>query len=371
MNVGVDGVVALFLQLVCRNLGHESDAPAFLVQIEDDSLAFFLDASHGGMELFSAVAAFAAEDVAGGTTRVYTYKDGFVLFPRAFDEGDVLQVVVLLAEGYEVEMAVCCGHIHFLAAFNQRFFLQTVGDEVLDSEDVESFAFGNLHKLWHACHRAVFVEDFDEAGSGEESAHPRKVNGSFGVSGPCQYAAVLGVEGVDVSGTSEPFGPCVGVCKGADGGGTVVGGDSGGAAFEHVDGDGEGCAEHRRVFLYLVFKAQFTATFVGDGGAQHTTAVLQHEVHLFRCNKFGGSDEVSLVLTVFVIDNDDKLSFLEVFKGLLYRADGALGHICFRVKFQVVDEYSGLGLSSSGSSGVSDGGSSVAGTCVFCSSSKM
>ena len=123
MDVCIHGVIAFFLQFVCRNLGHESDASAFLVKIEYHSLAFLLDASHGGVELFAAVAAFAAEDIAGGAAGVDTDENGFVLFPRALDEGDVLHVVVLLAEGDEVEMAVFRGHVHFLAAFYQGFLL--------------------------------------------------------------------------------------------------------------------------------------------------------------------------------------------------------------------------------------------------------
>ena len=67
-----------------------------------------------------------------------------------------------------------------------------------------------------------------------------------------------------------------------------------------------------------MLKTQLTATLVGDGSTQDTASVLEHEVYLLRGNEFCGSDEVSLVFTVFVVNDNDELSFLEVFKGLLY-----------------------------------------------------
>ena len=64
MDVGIHRVVALLLQFVGRNFGHEADAPSLLIEVEDDALAFSLDHAHGAVQLFAAVAACAAEDVA-------------------------------------------------------------------------------------------------------------------------------------------------------------------------------------------------------------------------------------------------------------------------------------------------------------------
>ena len=46
VNVGVYGVVSFFLQLVGGNLVHQSDASAFLLHVDDDSLACFLNLFH-------------------------------------------------------------------------------------------------------------------------------------------------------------------------------------------------------------------------------------------------------------------------------------------------------------------------------------
>jgi hypothetical protein len=65
LEIGLDGVEALVLQLVGAELGHESDAAAFLLLVDQDAGALFDDAIHGELELLAAVAAQRAEDVAG------------------------------------------------------------------------------------------------------------------------------------------------------------------------------------------------------------------------------------------------------------------------------------------------------------------
>lgn len=50
----------------------------------------------------------------------------------------------------------------------------------------------------------------------------------------------------------------------------------------------------------------------GDRGTEYTSCVLEHEVYLLCVDFLGGDDEVALVFAIFVIYNDDKLTFLEV-----------------------------------------------------------
>ena len=55
--VGFDGIGALVLELVGAELGHEADAAAFLLLVEEDAGALVGDASEGEVELVVAVAA--------------------------------------------------------------------------------------------------------------------------------------------------------------------------------------------------------------------------------------------------------------------------------------------------------------------------
>ena len=65
---------------------------------------------------------------------------------------------------------------------------------------------------------------------------------------------------------------------------------------------------------------QFLGTRDGDGSAKHATPFAQHEVHLLGGNHLCRGDEVTLVLSVFIIDYDDELSLSEVLYRLFYFA---------------------------------------------------
>ena len=228
----------------------------------------------------------------------------------------MLQAVALLAEGNEAEVAVLGGHVHLVALLHQALVLQTVGYEVLDGDDVQPLALGELLQLGHACHGAVFIQYLDEAGCGLHAGQTCQVDSGLGVSGACQHAAVLGIERIDVTGAAEGFGPALGVGQGAYGGGAVVATHARGAALEFVDGHREGRAQHAGVVLHLVRQTELLAALYGDGGAQHAAAVAQHEVDVFGRNEFGCHDEVAFVFAVLVVDYDDELTVLEVLNGL-------------------------------------------------------
>ena len=66
VHVSVHCVVTLFLQLVCGNLVHQTNAATFLLHVDKHTLALALNHLHCLMELFAAVAALATEDVASG-----------------------------------------------------------------------------------------------------------------------------------------------------------------------------------------------------------------------------------------------------------------------------------------------------------------
>ena len=232
----------------------------------------------------------------------------------------MFQSVAFLPEGDDAEMSVFCGQVGFLAFLHERLFLQSVGDDVLDLYQPDSQLLGFFHQFRHSCHRAVGIEDFDERRGGTESCQPGQVDGSLGVSCPAQHAVVLGIERVDVSRATEGLrsGSRVGQCL--DGGSTVMGGHTGGATFQLVDGHGEGGAKHRRVFLHLMRQFQLAGTAGGDRCAKHATPFFQHEIHFLRCDGLSSCDEVSFVLAVFIIHDNNEFALTEVVNGLFYRS---------------------------------------------------
>ena len=103
--VGFDGVEALVLELVGAELGHEADAAAFLLLVEQDAGAFVGDAGEREVELVVAVAAQGVEDVAGEALRVDA-DDGRRGVDVAEDEGDG-GLDALLRAGSSAWRAVC------------------------------------------------------------------------------------------------------------------------------------------------------------------------------------------------------------------------------------------------------------------------
>ena len=76
-----------------------------------------------------------------------------------------------------------------------------------------------------------------------------------------------------------------------------------------------------------MFQFKLAASLVGDGSAQHTASVAQHIVHGFGRNEFGRHDEVALVFTVLIVDNDDELSGFEVLEGFFHGGYFEIFHV--------------------------------------------
>lgn len=79
------------------------------------------------------------------------------------------------------------------------------------------------------------------------------------MSGALEYAAWVRIEWVDVSRSAESVGSRGRIGECPDSSGTVGSADTGGAALEFIDGDGEGSTEHRGVISDLMDETEFGA----------------------------------------------------------------------------------------------------------------
>ena len=55
---------------------------------------------------------------------------------------------------------------------------------------------------------------------------------------------------------------------------------------------------------------------LADGCADESASFFGEEVDNFRCDFFGGDDEITFVFTVFIIDDDDGFTTFDVANGL-------------------------------------------------------
>ncbi len=74
MPVGIHGIEAIVLQLIRAQLVGEADATPFLRQIQQHAAALVVQALHRGLQLLAAIAAQAAEQVAGEAGRMRTHR---------------------------------------------------------------------------------------------------------------------------------------------------------------------------------------------------------------------------------------------------------------------------------------------------------
>ena len=317
MDVSVNGVVAVLLQLVGFDFVHQADAASLLVHVNEHTLTFLLNHLHCQVQLLAALAAHRPEDVTRGARRVYTHQDGLIGSPFALNQGNVLQAVVDLAERYELEMAVLCGQIDFVAHLNDLLGAQTIGNQVLDSDDRHIESLSHFDQLRQAGHGAVGIDDLDQGGSRVEAGNTHQVDGGLGVAGALEHALINGAQRVDVARTAEVLRLTVGIGQGADGHRAVVHRHAGGATVQQVDGYRERSAQHRCVVIDLHVQLQFMAALGSDGGAQHAASLTQHEINLFLGDFFGSDDKIAFVLTILVIDHDDKLAAAQLLHGLV------------------------------------------------------
>ena len=91
---------------------------------------------------------------------------GLAISDVALQQGDVLEPVALLSEGDEVELSPLRGHQYLLATLYDALGAQAVGDEVLDGDDLQLEALGDLPELGQARHRPIVVDDLDEGCGG-------------------------------------------------------------------------------------------------------------------------------------------------------------------------------------------------------------
>ena len=82
----------------------------------------------------------------------------------------------------------------------------------------------------------------------------------------------------------------------------------------------------RGVVRYLHLEFKLPSSIFGDGSTEDSSAVAHHEVDLLRSHLFGSDDEVTFILSVFVVDDDEELPLTEVFEGFLDRVQLNLTH---------------------------------------------
>ena len=249
---------------------------------------------------------------------MHAHQYGLAFLPFSLDEGNVLTPIVDLPEGDKLEMAILRRQIYLITHFDHFLSAQAISNQIFNRDNGHIKFLGNFHQLRQAGHCAIRINDLDERGGRVETRNAHQVNRGLGVTGTLEHALIDGAQRVDVSRTAEILRFALGVGQCADGHGAVVHRYAGGAAFQQVHRHSKRGTQHRGVVVNLHVQFQFMAALGGNGCTQHATALAQHEVDFLFGDFFGGDDKIALVLTVLVINDNNKLAAAQLLHGLVY-----------------------------------------------------
>ena len=319
MQVRFDRVHALFLQFISAELVAEADSTTFLAAHVKEHAAVLADELHGGGQLFAAIATQATKDIARQAFAVYAHVHRLAKIGVTRDPCHMFHAVSLATVSVGGKVAVLGLHMRSGDALHELLVFQAIIDEVVDRDNLEVKLLRHFLKLRHASHGAVFVHDFDQGGRRAQARQLCQVYSRFSMACATEYALFLGVQGRNMPRPAEVAGLGIRVRKGENRRRTVVSGYTRGAAFNFIDHDGKRRSQNRGILGGLPREVQFMAALDRERCAKHATTFVEHEVHLFRRNLFGGDDKVAFVFAVFVIDHNQKLAVLKIFDGLFNR----------------------------------------------------
>src|SRR4029079_466941 len=84
--IGIDSIETVVLQLIGAHLVGETDAAAFLREVEHDAAAEIFEPPHRELKLIAAIAAPRAEHIAGKACRVEPHGNGVREIGLAYDD---------------------------------------------------------------------------------------------------------------------------------------------------------------------------------------------------------------------------------------------------------------------------------------------
>ncbi len=309
VEVGVDRVAAVVLEGVGPELGDQPDAaPLVAAEVDHDAAAGGDDALQRLVELGAAVAPLGAEHVTGQALGVHPRQHRLRPGQVAVHESEVLGVVDRREIAVRRELAVPGRQPGLCDAADQALGAVAVADQVLDRDHRQSVLVGERPQLGGALHRAVVVDHLDQHPGRSEPGEPGQVDRRLGVAAPRQHAALVVAQREDVAGPGDL--PRLGgrVGQHAGGVGSVGGADAGGDPVAGVDRDRELGAH----LVAVVWRHQRDLEPVEHVGrhrhAHHPAAVPDRERHQLRGRLGGGEDDVALVLSVLVVDDDHGLA---------------------------------------------------------------
>ena len=235
----------------------------------------------------------------------------------AAHEREVRSPGELLAVCDRDELAVVRRQPHVRRPLDQLLRAPAVLDEVGDGDHLQPVSLAVGDQILDAGHRPVVVHHLAHDAGGRETREPREVDGGLRLAGALEHAAVACAQRKDVTGLHEIGRLRVGMDRHLDRSRPVVRGDARRHSLARLDRDGERGSERRFVVLGHLVQAEHVAALAGEAEADEAARVHRHEVDRVRRRELRRDDEVTLVLAVRIVDDDDEPAGADVLDRLV------------------------------------------------------
>ena len=187
---------------------------------------------------------------------------------------------------------------------DQRLALESVLDQIGDRDDRQAVLASEQLEVVHPRHLTVVAHDLaDDPGRGAPS-QAGEIDGALGVTRADQDAAGLGPEREDVAGADDVVGAKLGIGGDPDGLGPIGGGDARGHPRPGLDRDRERGAHAPGIGRDHHPQAELSDPRGGQRQTDQPAAMLGHEVDRVGVAVLGRDHEVTLVLTILIVDHD-------------------------------------------------------------------
>jgi len=234
-------------------------------------------------------------------------------------QSDVLCPVDIIAVADDVEVAELRGDSGFGHAMDQLLGPKTVGHELGHGHERQTVLLRDLVQLGPSGHGPIGIQNLADDTGRNEPGEPGEIHAGLGLTHPLQHSTRAGPQGKDVTRAAKIGGHGGRIDRDVDGGGAVARRNTGGnpEAALRVNADGECGGELLGVALGHGRESELVASLAGQSKTDQPPSVQGHEVDHLGRGQFGGTDEISLVLAIFIVCHDDDLAVTKVFDRLL------------------------------------------------------
>ena len=255
---------------------------------------------------------------------MHAHEDLLVSRDLSLHQSEVLALVHEAAVADHPEVAQPGGEVRLGDASDQPLLLEPVGDQLCDGDETQPVLAGEDLELGTARHGAVLLEDLADDSGRPEAGEASEVHRRLGLADPAEHPSRASAQREDVAGTAQVSGTRGRVHQQAHGRCAVVRADAGAHPETAVSVHGD--RERRTLGVGVLVghgrEVQLVRPLLGERDADEPPTVPGHEVDPLGGDRLGGAHQVTFVLPVLVVRDDDHPALADILQGVLDAIEG-------------------------------------------------